>query len=219
MASWFDKTALIATAAANADKLMAADTDALPGTRDRTINMLELRKMMIGSSLNLPKSASYTVAAADLGATIEVDTSSAAMTVTLPVSIGNFFQCWIVNIGANTLTIAGDGTSTVAGVTSLGQWEAAWVHADALDNFRSAFMGATAPITDHGALTGLADDDHAQYHTDARALAWLNARSVGTLSDVDTTTVPPNLGEALRWDGTNWVPKAAFDARDAWLFA
>lgn len=30
-------------------------------------------------------------------------------------------------------------------------------------------------ITDHGALSGLADDDHTQYHTDARALVWLEA--------------------------------------------
>lgn len=44
--------------------------------------------------------------------------------------------------------------------------------------------GAGTGVTDHGALTGLADDDHPQYHTDARALTWLGARAVGTLSDV-----------------------------------
>lgn len=27
---------------------------------------------------------------------------------------------------------------------------------------------AAAAVTDHGALTGLADDDHSQYHNDAR---------------------------------------------------
>jgi hypothetical protein len=36
--------------------------------------------------------------------------------------------------------------------------------------------------TDHGLLTGLADDDHPQYHTDTRALAWLNARSIADLA-------------------------------------
>ncbi|WP_027064593.1 hypothetical protein [Maribacter sp. Hel_I_7] len=30
-------------------------------------------------------------------------------------------------------------------------------------------------VTDHGALSGLTDDDHTQYHTDARAASWLSA--------------------------------------------
>jgi hypothetical protein len=30
--------------------------------------------------------------------------------------------------------------------------------------------------------------------------------SIDTHSDVDTTTDPPNIGEALAWDGVNWVP-------------
>ena len=34
---------------------------------------------------------------------------------------------------------------------------------------------------DHGSLTGLADDDHTQYHTDGRALTWLNTRSIADL--------------------------------------
>jgi hypothetical protein len=37
--------------------------------------------------------------------------------------------------------------------------------------------------TDHGALTGLSDDDHTQYHTDARALTWLNTRSTSDLPE------------------------------------
>src|SRR3990167_2474205 len=39
---------------------------------------------------------------------------------------------------------------------------------------------------DHGGLTGLADDDHAQYHNDARALIWLGTRS--------TTDLPEGTG-------------------------
>ncbi|WP_228235945.1 hypothetical protein [Allomuricauda sp. M10] len=35
--------------------------------------------------------------------------------------------------------------------------------------------GGGSGVTDHGLLTGLLDDDHTQYHNDARALAWLNA--------------------------------------------
>lgn len=42
---------------------------------------------------------------------------------------------------------------------------------------------ALATITDHGALTGLLDDDHTQYHTDARALTWLGTRSTDDLPE------------------------------------
>ena len=34
----------------------------------------------------------------------------------------------------------------------------------------------------------------------------LSRYAVGDLSDVDTTTVPPALGEALVWNGTEWIP-------------
>lgn len=37
------------------------------------------------------------------------------------------------------------------------------------------WVTASAGVTDHGALTGLADDDHPQYHNDARALTWHSA--------------------------------------------
>lgn len=59
---------------------------------------------------------------------------------------------------------------------------------------------------DHGTIVGLGDDDHTQYHTDSRALSWLNAQSIDELSDVDTTTSPPNTDDTLVWDGFNWVP-------------
>jgi hypothetical protein len=36
---------------------------------------------------------------------------------------------------------------------------------------------------DHGSLSGLADDDHTQYHTDARALTWLGTRSTADLPE------------------------------------
>jgi len=36
---------------------------------------------------------------------------------------------------------------------------------------------------DHGALIGLGDDDHTQYHTDARALTWLGTRSTSDLPE------------------------------------
>lgn len=36
---------------------------------------------------------------------------------------------------------------------------------------------------DHGLLLGLSDDDHTQYHTDARALTWLGTRSTSDLPE------------------------------------
>jgi hypothetical protein len=62
--------------------------------------------------------------------------------------------------------------------------------------------GGGAGVTDHGALTGLADDDHTQY-----VLAdGTRAFAVDKLTDVDTTSDAPALSEVLKWNGTNWVP-------------
>lgn len=41
----------------------------------------------------------------------------------------------------------------------------------------------TSGVTDHGLLTGLADDDHTQYHNDTRALTWLGTRSTSDISE------------------------------------
>lgn len=40
-------------------------------------------------------------------------------------------------------------------------------------------------VLDHGLLSGLADDDHPQYHNDARAQVWLNA--LYSNLDIDNT--------------------------------
>jgi hypothetical protein len=54
--------------------------------------------------------------------------------------------------------------------------------------------GGGGGVTDHGALTGLADDDHAQYFTTGRADTWLVGKTLGSLSDV-----PDALGAAGRY--------------------
>lgn len=62
-----------------------------------------------------------------------------------------------------------------------------------------AVTGAT-PISAHGGLSGLLNDDHTQYHTDARALTWLNSRLLEDLGDVPAKgaigTVPRSTGAA-----------------------
>lgn len=43
------------------------------------------------------------------------------------------------------------------------------IEEDGVSDFRGSRLGAASAVsTDHGSLGGLADDDHAQYHTDAR---------------------------------------------------
>ena len=79
-------------------------------------------------------------------------------------------------------------------------------------------VSTTAYIaSDHGALSGLSDDDHTQYvHTTyARTITAdhnftgnlnLSGTSINKLMDVDTSTVAPTSGQALVWNGTNFVP-------------
>lgn len=61
-------------------------------------------------------------------------------------------------------------------------------------------------VTDHGDLTGLADDDHTQYHNDARANTWLATKSLDALSDVAITS--PANNSYLKYDGANWIDEA-----------
>jgi hypothetical protein len=63
-------------------------------------------------------------------------------------------------------------------------------------------------VTDHGALDGLADDDHSQYHTDARADAWLAAGH-------ETTYDHSLIGTGGSF-GDN-IPLEFGDAPDYWL--
>lgn len=49
--------------------------------------------------------------------------------------------------------------------------------------FRSLVVADIPSGIDHGGLSGLSDDDHTQYHTDARALTWLSTRSTTDLPE------------------------------------
>lgn len=69
-------------------------------------------------------------------------------------------------------------------------------------------------------LNDLSDVDLTVPATDGQILIYNNATSnfeagnqaalgsIDNLSDVDTTTTAPNVGEVLEWDGANWVPGA-----------
>ena len=69
--------------------------------------------------------------------------------------------------------------------------------------------GYTAnPVSDHGLLSGLADDDHTQYLTTGRHDVHDHSTALGTasLGDLgDVTVTGPANGEILRYNGTQWV--------------
>lgn len=72
-------------------------------------------------------------------------------------------------------------------------------------------------VTDHGALTGLADDDHAQYFTTGRADAWFLGKSLGSLSDVPDALGSPGRYLRVAASGTTTEYAKALDtvpARD-----
>jgi hypothetical protein len=67
------------------------------------------------------------------------------------------------------------------------------------------------PVSDHGSLTGLSDDDHTQYFNVARHDAHDHSTAMSTvvfgdISDVDMTSLAPSAGDLAYFDGSNWVP-------------
>jgi hypothetical protein len=69
----------------------------------------------------------------------------------------------------------------------------------------------STPVSDHGSMTGLADDDHTQYLTDARHDALDHSTAMGTvvLDDINDVTAPtPSSGDFLKYNGTLWVNDA-----------
>ncbi len=82
-----------------------------------------------------------------------------------------------------------------------------------IDDYRYAKdenAGAGTTVSDHGGLTGLADDDHTQYHNDARAAAWINA-GFNVSGDIKSNADAAKhyFGESddynIQWDGGNAV--------------
>ena len=49
--------------------------------------------------------------------------------------------------------------------------------------FQGASWVTLTSVQDHGNMIGLGDDDHTQYHTDARALTWLGTRTTDDLPE------------------------------------
>ena len=63
-------------------------------------------------------------------------------------------------------------------------------------------IGGGGGVTDHGALTGLADDDHSQYHNDARGDARYGERVANLDVDIGTETIDSFLDTVGK--GADW---------------
>ncbi len=80
-------------------------------------------------------------------------------------------------------------------------------------DYRTIFSTAGAvpstPISDHGSMVGLGDDDHTQYFNSTRHDAHdhssvLNSAVLSDLGDVASNA--PTTGQFLKWDGSAWIP-------------
>jgi hypothetical protein len=66
----------------------------------------------------------------------------------------------------------------------------------------------SVPVSDHGNMTGLSDDDHTQYLTEERhnSLDHSSAMSSVVLDDISNIAAPsPSSGDFLKYNGTDWV--------------
>lgn len=111
-----------------------------------------------------------------------------------------------LNPGASRSVIYGDGQSTPTGDTiTLARGETISLVARNATQLELVTPGAVGPAgpageSDHGALTGLGDDDHAQYFNEARG----DARYVrGTVRITVGTTAPSSPAVGDIWIDTN----------------
>jgi hypothetical protein len=95
------------------------------------------------------------------------------------LAIGNgVVEFWIGTPGGNERIGTTESWNNVAGgieAVDLTDGDVP-VYDAATDKFK---MGSATNL-DHGGLDGLGDDDHEQYHTDARAKTWAEASALGT---------------------------------------
>jgi len=87
-----------------------------------------------------------------------------------------------------------------------------------LDIRRAISSGSGIPseaVSDHGTMTGLADDDHTQYLTTGRhdSHDHSSAMSSVVLDDISNVSVSsPTTGDFLKWDGSSWTSAAGGSA-------
>lgn len=116
----------------------------------------------------------------------------------------------VSHLGSSYVAIAGSTNNNPT--TSPTKWDLVASKGDKGDKGDTGDTGPAGGVSDHGALTGLGDDDHAQYLNTTRHDAHDHSTALGTasvsdLSDVDTTGA--SSGQALVYDGAQWEPGTA----------
>jgi hypothetical protein len=109
--------------------------------------------------------------------------------ITMTDSTGNLiFDSFSVADGGGMITDYTSGGAARVRFSHSGNGVA--VHAYLIDYLaiKDGNPSSGGGVTDHGALSGLGDDDHTQYHTDARAATWLAANHETTFAHGDIAT-------------------------------
>jgi hypothetical protein len=121
--------------------------------------------------VNAQTGTSYTFLSTDSRKTVTFS-NGGAIAVTLPQagSGGNFANLWYTyaqNLGAGTVTIT-PTTSTINGAATLvlTTGQGARIASNGT-NYSAVLGGGGGGVSDHGALTGLLDDDHTQYRLES----------------------------------------------------
>lgn len=89
----------------------------------------------------------------------------------------------VFSVSGSPVTVSGTLALSLAAQAANEVWAGPTTGSDAAPTFRPLVVADIPSGVDHGGLAGLTDDDHAQYHTDARALTWLGTRSTSDLAE------------------------------------
>ena len=127
------------------------------------------------------------------------ETTSGFTTSETLVTTDELVAEYLTEVVENGLTILDTDNFVASGVTTL-NFEGTTVTASGTTVTISGLGGSGGGVTDHGALTGLADDDHTQY-----ALAD-GSRTFDINELQDVSQVIPISGHVLVYDGNVWYP-------------
>lgn len=89
----------------------------------------------------------------------------------------------ILDVAGSPITDAGTLALTLATQSANMIWAGPTTGSAATPTFRSLVVADIPSGVDHGGLSGLSDDDHSQYHNDARAESWLGTKSTSYLPE------------------------------------